>query len=33
MLWEQGDIDEKGWRDGEFEVHCDPLRSALTPLV
>ena len=25
--------DDKGWGDVEFDVHCDPLRSPLTPLV
>ena len=25
--------DDKGWRDGEFDLHCDPLGSPGTPLV
>ena len=25
--------DDKGVRDGEFDVHCDPLGSPGTPLV
>ena len=25
--------DDKGWGDVEFDIHCDPLRSPLTPLV
>ena len=25
--------DDKGWVDGEFDLHCDPLRSPGTPLV
>ena len=43
-MWELGDIDEKvilwffnlcddkGWVDGEFDVHCDPFGSPGTPL-
>ena len=25
--------DDKGWGDGEFDVHCDPLGSPGTPFV
>ena len=25
--------DDKGWVDGEFDLHCDPLGSPGTPLV
>ena len=25
--------DDKGWGDGEFDLHCDPLGSPGTPLV
>ena len=25
--------DDKGWGNGEFDVHCDPLVCPLTPLV
>ena len=25
--------DDRGWGNGEFDVHCDPLRSPGTPFV
>ena len=25
--------DDKGWEDGEFDLHCDPLGSPGTPMA